>query len=160
MLVGFTDSNLAGDVVDGRSTGGMAFYLGANLITWQSRKQRTVALSSCEAEFMATAAAACQGLWLKNLLSEVTGEEPKAVTLFVDNKSAIALTKNPIFHERSKHINIRYHFIREYVEKQEIILEHVYSGSQRADILTKALPKIKFIEMRELLGVKNLEGLA
>ncbi|XP_020270504.1 uncharacterized protein LOC109845645 [Asparagus officinalis] len=157
-LVGFTDSDLAGDVDDRRSTGGMAFYLGDSLVTWTSQKQKTVALSSCEAEFMAATAAACQGLWLRSLISEVIGSEPKPVTLFVDNKSAIALMKNPVFHGRSKHIDTRFHFIRECVERGQIKVEFVSTSEQRADILTKALARVKFIEMRELLGVRNLES--
>ena len=106
---------------------------------------------------MAATAAACQALWLRSLLSEVTGAEQKLVTLYVDNKSAIALMKNPVFHGRSKHIDTRFHFIRECVEKREIIVEFVSTREQRADILTKALARVKFAEMRELLGVKNLE---
>ena len=156
-LIGFTDSDLAGDIDGRKSTGGMAYNLNGNLITWQSQKQRTVALSACETEFMAATAAACQALWLRSLLSEVTGAEQKSVTLYVDNKSAIALMKNPVFHGRSKHIDTRFHFIRECVEKREIIVEFVSTRKQRADILTKALARVKFAEMRELLSVKNLE---
>lgn len=155
-LIGFTDSNLAGDIVDRRSTGGMAYYLNHNLITWGSQKQKSVALSSCEAEFMAATTAACQGLWLRSLLSELADQELKPVTLLVDNKSAIALMKNPVFHGRSKHIDTRYHFIRECVERRQIQVEYVCTGEQRADILTKALPRNKFAEMRELLGVKQV----
>ena len=135
----------------------MAYYLNGNLITWQSQKQRTVALSSCEAEFMAATAATCQALWLRSLLSEVTGAKQKPVTLYVDNKSAIALMKNPVFHGRSKHLDTRFHFIRECVENRQIVVEFVSTGEQRADILTMALARVKFVEMRELLGVKNLE---
>ncbi|GJW65352.1 zinc finger, CCHC-type containing protein [Tanacetum coccineum] len=103
-------------------------------------KQPTVALSSCESEFMAATAAACQALWLKRLLSELTGWEEERITLKVDNVSAIALVRNPVFHGRSKHIDIRYHFIRECVENGHINVEHVSGELQRADILTKALP--------------------
>lgn len=155
-LVRFTDSDLAGDIDDRRSTGGMTFYFGKNLITWGSQKQRTVALSSCEAELMAATTAAQQALWLRSLIGELTGLEPKPVTLFVDNKSAIALIKNPVFHGRNKHIDTRFHFIRECVENGQITVEYVGTSEQRADILTKALVRIKFAEMRELLGVKNL----
>ncbi|CAH9074982.1 unnamed protein product [Cuscuta epithymum] len=156
-LVGFTDSDLASDVDDRKSTGGMAFYLNGNLITWQSQKQQTVALSSCEAEYMAATLASCQALWLRNLLSELTGRKPKPVTLYIDNKSAIALIKNPVFHKRSKHIDTRFHFIRECVEKGQMVVEFISTKEQRADILTKALARIRFAEMRDLLGVKNLE---
>ncbi|GKA16139.1 hypothetical protein Tco_0695886 [Tanacetum coccineum] len=93
---------------------------------------------------MAATGAACQALWLKRLLSELTGWEEKRITLKVDNISAIALVRNPVFHGRSKHIDIRYHFIRECVENGHINVEHVSGELQRADILTKALPRLKF----------------
>ncbi|XP_047315455.1 secreted RxLR effector protein 161-like [Impatiens glandulifera] len=156
-LVGFTDSDLAGDTDDRKNTRGMVFYLNGNLITWSSQKQRTIVLSSCEAEFMAATVASCQRLWLRNLLSEVLGCELRPVTLYVDNKSAIELMKNPVFHGRRKHIDIRFHFIRECVKNQQIVVEFVGTREQRADILTKALARVKFAEMREMLGVKYLE---
>lgn len=157
-LVGFCDSSHGTDLCDGRSTTGMTFYFGNALISWNSQKQQTVALSSCESEFMAAAATACQAIWLKGLLSDLTGGKEETVTLRVDNQSAIALIKNPVFHGRSKHINTRFHFIREYVERGEIKVEHVPGTEQKADILTKALPRIKFEEMRKLLGVVDLGG--
>ncbi|KAG6484866.1 hypothetical protein ZIOFF_053391 [Zingiber officinale] len=120
-------------------------------------KQKTVTLSSCEAEFMAATTAACHALWLRSLASELTGVEPKLVTLFVDNKSVIALMKNPVFHGRSKHIDTRFHFIRECIEKRQIVIEFVNTGEQRADVLTKALPGVKLDVMQQLLGVRDLE---
>ena len=112
-ITGFTDSDMAGDMDDCKSTSGMALYVNKCLVAWNSQKQITVALSSCEAEFMAATAAACHVLWLRSLLAEIIGAEPKPVKMFVDNKSAIALMKNPVFHGRSKHVDIRFHFIRE-----------------------------------------------
>ncbi|XP_074383534.1 secreted RxLR effector protein 161-like [Apium graveolens] len=138
MLTGFSDSDYASSCGDRRSTSGMVFYLSENLITWISQKQRCVALSTCEAEFMAATAAACQ------------------VNLYIDNKSAIDLAKNPVFHGRSKHIDVRYHFIRECVERGEIVINHISFDKQCADILTKAMATAKFEEMRSLLGMKNL----
>ncbi|GJX22789.1 zinc finger, CCHC-type containing protein [Tanacetum coccineum] len=111
----------------------MFFYLGTSPITWCSQKQTTVALSSCEAEFMAAIAAACQAIWLRELLAEVTGLERQKVIIRVDNKSAIALSKNPVFHGRSKHIHTRYHFIRECVENEQVIVEHVSGENQRVN---------------------------
>lgn len=105
---------------------------------------------------MAATAAACQAIWLKNLLAEVTGKSGGPVVLYIDNKSAIDLAKNPVFHGRSKHIDIRYHFIRQCVEKGEIVLKHVSSENQRADVLTKSLATFKFEKLRKLLGVKDL----
>lgn len=153
VLIGYSDSDLAGNVEDRKSTGAMVFYLNKSLITWTSQKQKCVALSSCEAEFMAATAAACQAVWLRKLLAQITEYDIGPVTLFIDNKSAIDLAKNPVFHGRSKHIDIRYHFIRECVENGEIIVKHVRSEEQRADLLTKALAAVKFETMRNLLGV-------
>ncbi|WOG92244.1 hypothetical protein DCAR_0311507 [Daucus carota subsp. sativus] len=157
ILSGFSDSDLAGSLDDRKSTGGMAFYLDENLITWVSQKQRCVALSSCEAEFMAATAAACQAIWLQRVLSHIMGVKPGPVTLYIDNRSAVDLARNPVFHGRSKHIDLRYHFIRECVEQGSIVIKHVRTNEQHADILTKALAVTKFEKMRRLLGVKNLE---
>ncbi|XP_074374211.1 secreted RxLR effector protein 161-like [Apium graveolens] len=157
ILSGFSDSDLAGSIEDRKSTSGMAFYLDENLISWVSQKQRCVALSSCEPEFMAATNTACQGIWLQRVLSQITEIKPGPVVLYIDNRSAIDLAKNPIFHGRSKHIDVRYHFIRDCVEQGLIVIKHVKTSEQRADILTKALSAAKFEKMRSLLGVKNLE---
>jgi len=157
-LVGYNDSDHGSDLVNRRSTGGMAFYLNENLITWNSYKQKTVSLSSCEAEFMAATAAAQQALWLRSLFSEVMKEKPKAVTLFVDNNSAIALMKNAVFHGRSKHIDIKYHFIRECIERGEIMVKRVGTNEQKADALTKPLPGGKLTVMNHLLGMRELRS--
>ncbi|XP_074369744.1 secreted RxLR effector protein 161-like [Apium graveolens] len=157
LFSGYSDCDLAGNVDGRKSTGGMSFYLKENLITWVSQKQKCVALSSCESEFMAATTAACQGIWLYNLLRKITDIKPGSVVLYIDNKSAIDLAKNPVFHERSKHIDIRYHFTRECVERGDIILRHVNTNEQCADVLTKALSRAKFEGMRELLGVKKLQ---
>ncbi|GJS71211.1 ribonuclease H-like domain, reverse transcriptase, RNA-dependent DNA polymerase [Tanacetum coccineum] len=125
-------------------------------ISWSIQKQATVALSSCESEFIATTAAATQALWLKRLLSKLTHTQEEKITIQVDNKSAIALMKNPVFHGRSKHIDTKYHFIRECVEREDIQVEFVSGEYQKANILTKALPKIKFLTMRQLIGLKDL----
>nr|GEY98728.1 hypothetical protein [Tanacetum cinerariifolium] len=107
----------ASDIKDRRGTTGMVFYYSQNPVTWASLKQQTVALSSCEAEFMAATTATCQALWLRNMVSFLTGEEAQRVQLLVDNQSAIALMKNHVFHGRGKHIDTKYHFIRECVER-------------------------------------------
>jgi len=155
-LIGYSDSSHNVDLDDGKSTGGHIFYLNDCPITWCSQKQQVVTLSSCEAEFMAATEAAKQAIWLQELLAELICTECEKVTIRVDNKSAIALTKNPVFHGRSKHIHRRYHFIQECVENGQIEVEHVPGVRQKADILTKALGKIKFLEMRELIGVQGV----
>lgn len=107
---------------------------------------------------MAATAAACQAIWLRNVLMQIVNEAIDPVVIYIDNKSAIDLAKNPMFHGRSKHIDIRYHFIRECVERGEIVVKHIPSENQRADALTKALFAVKFDRMRKLLGMKNLLG--
>ncbi|XP_074356695.1 secreted RxLR effector protein 161-like [Apium graveolens] len=156
VLSGFSDSDLAGDVIDRRSTGGMCFYLNRSLISWASQKQRVVALSSCEAEYMAATTAACQSVWLRGLLKEITGQQLGPVILHVDNRSAIELMKNPVQHGRSKHIDVRFHFIRECIEEGKLVVKFVVSQEQRADILTKPLGRIKFEEMRKAIGITDL----
>ena len=118
---GFSDTDLAGSLDDRKSTGGMAFYLDENLITWVSQKQRCVALSSCEAEFMAATTAACQAVWVQCVLSHITDVKSGLVVLYIDNRSAVDLARNPVFHGRSKHIDMRYHFIRDCVERDLVV---------------------------------------
>ncbi|GJT06761.1 ribonuclease H-like domain, reverse transcriptase, RNA-dependent DNA polymerase [Tanacetum coccineum] len=155
-IQGFSDSSYGVNTQEGKGTTRIIFYYGESPISWSTQKQATVALSSCESEFIAATAAATQALWLKRLLSKLTHSKEGKVTIMVDNKSAIALMKNPVFHGRSKHIDTKYHFIRECVEREDIQVEFVSGEYQKADILTKALPKIKFLTMRQLIGVKDL----
>jgi hypothetical protein len=155
-LVGYSDSDLAGDVDTRKSTTGVVFFLGGNVITWQSQKQRVVALSSCEAEYIAGATAACQGVWLARLLAELKGEEAGTFSLNIDNQSAVALSKNPVFHDRSKHIDVKYHYIRECVEENRVQLQSIGTVEQLADICTKALGRERFCELRSKLGVLHV----
>lgn len=104
---------------------------------------------------MAATTATCQAIWIRRLLSEIMGKEVKPTTLFVDNKSALELMKNPVFHGRSKHIDTRFHFIRECIERGDIKVTFVCSNEQKADILTKVMAKVKFKEMRQMLGVEE-----
>ena len=153
-LIGYSDSDLAGDTDDRKSTSGLIFFLGSNPISWCSQKQKVVALSSCEAEYIATCAAACQEVWLGRLLANLLKTEVKKVVLKIDNQSAIALSKNSVHHERSKHIDTRFHYIRDCVESGMIEIQHVCTEDQHADILTKSLARMKFLEMRERIGVR------
>ncbi|XP_021974424.1 uncharacterized mitochondrial protein AtMg00810-like [Helianthus annuus] len=156
-VLGYSDNSNGNGLDDGRGATGLAFYYSGNLVTWASQKQRTVALSLCEDEFMAAAAAVCQALWLRNLIADLLGKEAQMVTLLVDNEAAISLMKNPVFHGRSKHIDTRYHFIRECVERSQICVKHVSGSLQKADILTKSLGKLKLCEMRRLIGVHEAQ---
>lgn len=155
-LVGYSDADMAGDVDTRKSTSGVIFFLGGNPITWQSTKQKVVALSSCEAEYIAAATAACQGVWLARLVSDMLGTESGVPELKVDNQSAIALSKNPVFHDRSKHIDTRFHYIRECIDGNKIVLWHTSTENQLADVLTKALGRVRFQQLRALIGVNKI----
>ena len=115
-----------------------------------------VALSSCEVEYVTTTTAATQALWLSRMLAELLGRKVDVVELKVDNKSALALAKNPVFHKRSKHIRIKYHFNRDYLEDGSIKASHIATTDQLADILTKSLGKSKFQEMRERIRLQQI----
>jgi hypothetical protein len=115
-----------------------------------------VALSSCEAEYIASASAACQGIWLSKLLGELHGIQAPKVSLLVDNNSAIASSNNLVHHDRSKHIDTWYHFVRECVENGSIHVDHVSTQNQLADTLTKTLLKVRFVELRQQLGALDV----
>ena len=105
---------------------------------------------------MAATTAVCQGIWLSRLLGEMLNKEAARPKLLVDNKSAISLAKNPVFHDRSKHIEIRYHFIRECVEQGRVFIDYVRTSEQLADALTKALGRLAFQELRRRIGMVEI----
>jgi hypothetical protein len=156
-LIGYSDADMGDDIDDRKSTSGIIFFLAGNPITWQVAMQRVVALSSCEAEYIATAAAACQGVWLAQLLTDMIGTESGAPELLVDNQSAIALSKNPVFHEWSKHIDVRYHNIGECVDEGRIIIDYTVTEEQLTDILTKVLGQVRFLELHDKIDIKAID---
>jgi hypothetical protein len=159
LMMGYSDSDQAGDIDTRKSTSGVLYFLGNNVITWQSQKQKVVALSTCEAEYMAATIAACQGVWLARLLAELKGKESSAINLKIDNQSAIQLSKNPVFHDRTKHIDVRYHYICECIEEGRVKVESIGTAEQVADILTKALGLDRFSELRYRIGVCDVHNL-
>jgi hypothetical protein len=152
-LQGFSDSDWAGSDTDRKSTSGCCFSLGSTVISWFNRKQTSVALSSTEAEYMATSLASCEAIWLRKLLTRLFGQELELTVIHCDNQSCIKLSENPVFHDRSKHIEIRYHFIRDRVQKGAVQLQYIPTEEQLADIFTKPLVKGKFVFFRDKLGV-------
>ena len=117
-----------------------------------------VALYSCEAEYIAASTVTCKGIWLSRLLAALYGRANCSAFIFVDNQSAIQLCKNPVFHGRSKHIETRFHFIRECVEDGKVCVQKIDSDEQLADILTKPLGRAKFLELRTKMGVINVNA--
>ncbi|XP_058217532.1 uncharacterized mitochondrial protein AtMg00810-like [Rhododendron vialii] len=154
-LTAFADANWAGDPVDRRSTTGFGIFMGHNLVSWCAKKQHTVACSSTEAEYRAMAQTASDLVWLQQLFSELLIPSSTPHVLWCDNKSAIALACNPVFHARTKHIEIDYHFIKEQVLNHHIVLYHISSEAQIADIFTKPLSVSKFQLLKSKLMVGN-----
>ncbi|KAI3690760.1 hypothetical protein L2E82_48967 [Cichorium intybus] len=152
-LKGYSDSDFGGNHDDSKSTAGYVFNMGSGAISWQSKKQSVVALSSAEAEYMSLSTAGCQAFWLRAVLEELRECQSGPTTIFCDNKSAIALSKNPVFHDKSKHIRIKFHFIRELVSNGEVEIEFCGTKEQVADFFTKALQVGNFKTMKECLGV-------
>lgn len=145
-LVAYSDADWAADLNDRHSITGYCFSLSKNgpVISWKSKKQQTVALSSCEAEYMALSAAAQESLYLTNLINGMDNVlEYAPVTIFEDNQGAIALSKNPVCRQRCKHIDIRYHFVRSVLSDGKIILHYCPTVDMVADILTKSVYKAR-----------------
>uniref|UniRef100_A0AAV1U9F8 CCHC-type domain-containing protein n=1 Tax=Peronospora matthiolae TaxID=2874970 RepID=A0AAV1U9F8_9STRA len=154
-LQGYSDADWAGDVEARRSTSGYAFVMNNGCISWRSKKQSTVALSSTEAEYMALTEAVQEAIWLKAFLHELGDmNSDEAVKIYEDNQGSIALAKNPEFHKRTKHIDIRYHFVREKVAEGKVVLEYCSTKDMKADLMTKPIPASQFQYLRSMLGIK------
>ena len=151
-LAGFSDSNWAGNVDDRKSTTGGCFYVGANLVAWMSKKQNFVSLSTAEAEYIATGSCCLQLLWMKKVLIDY-GISQDTKVVYCDNSSAIDISKNPVQHSKTKYIKIRYHFIRDLVERKIVCLEYILTERQNADIFTKPFDRSKFETLRQVIGV-------
>ena len=151
---GFCDSDYAGDLDTMRSTAGYIFLLAGGAISWSSKRQSTVALSSTEAEYMAATHASKEALWLKRFVSEL-GWEQQTVQVFCDNQSALKLMKNPTYHARTKHISVQFHFVRELIEAGELEFKFIGTDFQVADFLTKGLAREKLEGFRKDVGLKE-----
>jgi hypothetical protein len=146
----YTDASWGNDTETRRSTTGVVIKFNGNVICWHSKKQTTVAKSSTEAEYMALSDATAEALWLKAWITEVFGIDVQ-VPIYCDNQSAIALSKNDTYHQRTKHIDIRYHFVRERVKSNDITVTWIPTQEQQADLLTKMLPTKQFQLLRDKL---------
>jgi hypothetical protein len=154
LIEGFCDSDWASQK-HRHSISGYSFHFGMGAITWSSKKQNVVALSSTEAEYVAQTHAAKEAIWLRSFISEIQGKTKAPLTISCDNQGAIALAKDNKFHGRTKHIDLRYHFIREAVEDGKINVKYVPTDDNVSDIFTKPLPRPKFQHFVELLGLRS-----
>ncbi|KAL4204041.1 hypothetical protein AMTRI_Chr01g130220 [Amborella trichopoda] len=168
-LVGFSNSDWVGIIDDRKSTSGYILCQGTKVISWSSRKQNTMALSSTEAESISTTSVVYEAIWLRRILSnlqqkqnasttifyDLQQKQNTSTTIFYDNMSAIIMTKNLIFHNRSKHIEIRHHFIRELTEKGEIEPKFINTNDQLTNIFAKTISTEQFIQFRDLMRVTN-----
>eukprot|EP00253_Pinus_taeda_P034214 PITA_34214 len=147
--------NCVGNPTDRKSTSGGIFCIGSTTVSWYSRKQRSVALSSAKAEYMVASLAACEAIWIRKILVGLFGSHLEPTVIYCDIHSCIKLSANPIFHDRSKHIDIRYHHIRDCVQRRIMLLSYIPTEDQDDDILTKALTSSKFKYHRGRIGVAD-----
>ena len=153
---GYTDADSTRNVLDRKSTSGYFTFVGGNLVTWRSKKQKVVALSSAEAEFRGMGKGLCELLWLKRLLMEIGFGPSMEMNLFCDDKATIDISQNPIHHDRTKHMEVDSHFIKQNLEEKIIRFSFVKSEDQLVDILTKAVSSKNFRELLDKLGIKDI----
>ncbi|XP_036322285.1 secreted RxLR effector protein 161-like [Rhagoletis pomonella] len=140
-LIGYTDADWGGCTTDRRSYTGYAFLLSGAVISWKSQKQRTVALSSTEAEYVNLAEAAKEAVYLRSLLNEIGLQELTDIKVYVANRGAQCLANDPVFHAPTEHIDIKHHFVRECISARLFSLKHVPTQEMIADVMTKPLAR-------------------
>eukprot|EP00253_Pinus_taeda_P026050 PITA_26050 len=155
ILSGYIDSHWAGSIDDRKSTVGYVFSLGSGAVTWTSKKQQAVALSSIEAEYRGAVKASCEVVWLRRMLADMHVSQTGPTPLFCDNQGVLKLAKNLVFHERTKHVETDCHYIRQLVEDGSVQLRYVPTTEQPTNIFTKPLGPDKFVKFRGSIGVVN-----
>lgn len=157
IVLGYADANWGRCLDTHHSTTRYLFKAFGGPVAWRSHRQPTTALSTAEAEYMATSDVAWQALWLRQLLSDLGFTLDRPLTILNDNNAAILLSRDPVHHDKSKHIDIRHHHLREQVEKGNIEVQHISTTDNVTDMLTKSLPQTRSQQLRERLGVTQKE---
>ena len=154
-LEGFTYADWVGSPSDRKSTSGGIFSIGLTTVYWYSRKQRSVALSSVEAEYMEASQAACESIWMRKILVGLFGSQMDLTVIHCDNHSCIKILIILVFHDRSKNIDIQYHHLRDCAKRIILVFQYIPTKHQNADFVTKALTRSKFEYHRGRIGVKD-----
>ncbi|CAB4037181.1 Hypothetical predicted protein [Paramuricea clavata] len=155
VLYGYADADWGGNVETRRSTSGYVFQIQNNTISWFSKRQASVSRSTTEAEYIALSTACQEAVWLRRLLSDIGLKQDVPSTIFENNQGANELSKNPKFHNRTKHIDVSFHFIREQVNRNIVCVKYCRTENMLADVMTKALPKVYFERFRDMMGDKR-----
>ncbi|XP_034708988.1 secreted RxLR effector protein 161-like [Vitis riparia] len=152
-LIAYTYSDYVGDLDDRKNTLGYVFMLSSGAMSWSSKRQPMVSLSTTEAEFIVATSCACQAIWLRRILEGLSHAQHDSTTVYCDNSSVIKLSNNLVMHGRCKHIDVRFHFLRELTKDGIVEMVHCHTHEQVADIMTRPLKLDAFLKIRDLLGV-------
>ena len=156
-LLAYTDNDYARDVDDRKSISGYVFLLNNAAVYWSSKKQEIVTLSSIEAKYVAVTGCVCHCVWMKGILEHIGVNNCERIDICCDNSSSIKLSKNPVMHRRTKHINVRYHYLHDLSSQEVVKLVYCRTQNQIADIMTKSIKLDQFLKLRKLLGVQSID---
>ena len=154
-LIEYSDEDWGGDCDDYKSTSGYCFQIGGTVVSWRSKKQSCVALSTTEAEYMALASTVQEAVWLRELCKHLNTEQAGGTFLYEDNQPTVSMSKNPQLHGKAKHVGIKFHFIQEEVHNKSVKLQYCRTDEMLADMFTKGLGTMKFVKFYDMTGIQD-----
>jgi hypothetical protein len=152
-MYGYTDSYWVGSASDRKSTSGCCFSLGSSMTSWKRRKQSSISLNTVEVEYIAACSASCEAIWIRKLLTGLFDLEMESTVILCDSRSCIKMMENPMFHDKSKHIEIQYHYIHDMLQRGVVKLQYVGTDEKVTNVLTKPLSHVNFEYFRDKIGV-------